>query len=71
MTVDVYPVRVRDLQQVRETNDGDPITVTRVIVLDMSGPGKVNMAFIDTLLLGLQFFYRTGAPAQVSDGAAE
>lgn len=71
MTVDVYPVRVRDLQQVRETNDGDPITVTRVIVLDMSGPGKVNMAFIDTLLLGLQCVYRTGAPAQVSDGAAE
>lgn len=38
----------------------------RVVVLDMNGKGRVNLAILNTLTLGLEFLYRNGAPAEAA-----
>jgi hypothetical protein len=47
---------------------GAPTGETRVVVLDMNGRDRVNLAVMDTKTLALEFFYRNGAPARRGDG---
>ena len=44
---------------------------TRVVVLDMNGKNRVNLAILDTATLDLEFLYRNGAPAKSTFSAPE
>lgn len=53
------------------TLPGEATQQTRVVVLDMNGRGRINLAILDTSTLELEFLYRNGAPAEPHPTAPE